>query len=279
MEETVKLSFNWKERQFRESHRASTSRSDSHFPHACVGLPQRCLNWPASLESQETRQVDAYLINRYYDPMTDQFLSVDPRVAQTDQPYVFAGDSPLNATDPLGLSISGVNGESCISLSACSNPSVQARNQAIWHAASSAAFWAGVNAYLAMQRTRASAEHSSLSKYTSDAGACSNRGCDIVDPLLTYGGLVAGGAGVVLSVASAPVSVPIEVAVAAFAFGLTGAAVDGYECGRRVASACPGAAMGAVAMAAPLGGGIAMFATSFAVAGWIYDSVSTFAKQ
>ena len=220
-----------------------------------------------------------YLINRYYDPTTDQFLSVDPKVSQTDQPYVFTNDSPLNATDPLGLSISGVNGESCISLSACSNPSVQARNQAIWHAASSAAFWAGVNAYLAMQRTRASAEHSSLSKYTSDAGACSNQGCDIVDPLLTYGGLVAGGAGVVLSVASAPVSVPIEVAVAAFAFGLTGAAVDGYECGRRVASACPGAAMGAVAMAAPLGGGIAMFATSFAVAGWIYDSVSTFGKQ
>jgi hypothetical protein len=42
------------------------------------------------------------LINRYYDPTTDQFLSVDPKVSQTDQPYVFAGDSPLNATDPLG---------------------------------------------------------------------------------------------------------------------------------------------------------------------------------
>jgi RHS repeat-associated protein len=44
-----------------------------------------------------------YLINRYYDPTTDQFMSVDPLVAQTNQPYVFTNDSPLNATDPLGL--------------------------------------------------------------------------------------------------------------------------------------------------------------------------------
>jgi hypothetical protein len=44
------------------------------------------------------------VINRYYDPTTDQFLSIDPAVAQTDQPYVFTNDDPLNAEDPLGLS-------------------------------------------------------------------------------------------------------------------------------------------------------------------------------
>jgi RHS repeat-associated protein len=44
-----------------------------------------------------------YLINRYYDPATDQFLSIDPDVAETNQPYVFTNDDPLNATDPLGL--------------------------------------------------------------------------------------------------------------------------------------------------------------------------------
>jgi len=44
-----------------------------------------------------------YLINRYYDPSTDQFLSVDPKVAATLQPYVFTGSDPLNSTDPLGL--------------------------------------------------------------------------------------------------------------------------------------------------------------------------------
>jgi RHS repeat-associated protein len=44
-----------------------------------------------------------YLIGRYYDPATDQFLSVDPDVAETGQPYAFTGDDPLNETDPLGL--------------------------------------------------------------------------------------------------------------------------------------------------------------------------------
>ncbi len=43
-----------------------------------------------------------YLIDRYYDPSTDQFMSVDPDVMETGQPYAFTGDDPLNATDPLG---------------------------------------------------------------------------------------------------------------------------------------------------------------------------------
>jgi len=30
-------------------------------------------------------------------------LSIDPQVDQTNQPYVFANDNPLNVTDPLGL--------------------------------------------------------------------------------------------------------------------------------------------------------------------------------
>jgi hypothetical protein len=42
-------------------------------------------------------------INRYYDPTTDQFLSIDPLVDETGQPYVFTNDNPLNETDPLGL--------------------------------------------------------------------------------------------------------------------------------------------------------------------------------
>ena len=44
-----------------------------------------------------------YLVNRYYDPVTDQFLSVDPDVIDSGQPYTFTGDDPLNATDPLGM--------------------------------------------------------------------------------------------------------------------------------------------------------------------------------
>lgn len=44
-----------------------------------------------------------YLQHRYYDPVTGQFLSVDPLVAVTGEPYEYAGDDPVNEEDPLGL--------------------------------------------------------------------------------------------------------------------------------------------------------------------------------
>ena len=44
-----------------------------------------------------------YLRNRYYDPATAQFLTIDPAVTQTQAPYYYASDSPLNYTDPTGL--------------------------------------------------------------------------------------------------------------------------------------------------------------------------------
>ena len=44
-----------------------------------------------------------YLIHRYYDPVTGQFTSVDPLVAISGQPYVYAGGDPVNGSDPLGL--------------------------------------------------------------------------------------------------------------------------------------------------------------------------------
>jgi RHS repeat-associated protein len=51
-----------------------------------------------------------YLVDRYYDPSTDQFLSVDPDLAETGQPYAFTGDDPINNTDPDGMSIYMTNG-------------------------------------------------------------------------------------------------------------------------------------------------------------------------
>jgi RHS repeat-associated protein len=44
-----------------------------------------------------------YLINRYYDPATGQFTSLDPAVSSTQEPYGYAGDNPVSATDPNGL--------------------------------------------------------------------------------------------------------------------------------------------------------------------------------
>jgi RHS repeat-associated protein len=43
-----------------------------------------------------------YLVHRYYDPATGQFLSIDPLVAQTGSPYGYAEADPIDASDPSG---------------------------------------------------------------------------------------------------------------------------------------------------------------------------------
>jgi uncharacterized protein RhaS with RHS repeats len=42
------------------------------------------------------------VIDRYYDPTTGQFMSVDPLVNETQQPYAYTGGDPVNETDPSG---------------------------------------------------------------------------------------------------------------------------------------------------------------------------------
>jgi RHS repeat-associated protein len=46
-----------------------------------------------------------YLVNRYYDPATGQFTSIDPDVSQTLQPYAYAAGNPVSNTDPTGLTV------------------------------------------------------------------------------------------------------------------------------------------------------------------------------
>jgi len=41
-------------------------------------------------------------VHRYYDPTTGEFLTVDPDVAATGQPYYYASGNPVNETDPSG---------------------------------------------------------------------------------------------------------------------------------------------------------------------------------
>jgi len=52
-------------------------------------------------------RVRTSVVNRYYDPATGQFVSVDPDVSETGQPYAYTGDNPINGTDPLGLCFLG----------------------------------------------------------------------------------------------------------------------------------------------------------------------------
>ena len=44
-----------------------------------------------------------YLRARYYDPATSLFLTLDPLLSSTGVPYTYAGNDPVNATDPTGL--------------------------------------------------------------------------------------------------------------------------------------------------------------------------------
>lgn len=46
-----------------------------------------------------------HLINRYYDPTTGQFITQDLLVAITGQAYQYAGDDPVNGSDPSGLCV------------------------------------------------------------------------------------------------------------------------------------------------------------------------------
>ncbi|MGB8859002.1 MAG: RHS repeat-associated core domain-containing protein [Ilumatobacteraceae bacterium] len=44
-----------------------------------------------------------FLNNRYMDPNTGIFISVDPLVGKTGQPYLYAGGNPATLSDPTGL--------------------------------------------------------------------------------------------------------------------------------------------------------------------------------
>jgi RHS repeat-associated protein len=51
------------------------------------------------------RSYPATVVHRYYDPATEQFLSVDPLVDQTGTPYAFIAGDPVNDIDPSGLGL------------------------------------------------------------------------------------------------------------------------------------------------------------------------------
>ncbi len=50
-----------------------------------------------------------YLVHRYYDPQTGQFVSLDPALEETEAPYGYANGDPTNEADPAGLCVLGHN--------------------------------------------------------------------------------------------------------------------------------------------------------------------------
>jgi RHS repeat-associated protein len=60
------------------------------------------LGYDAQYTSSDTGLI--YLRNRVYDPATTQFLTRDPLVAITGEPYGYAEDNPLSRRDDTGLS-------------------------------------------------------------------------------------------------------------------------------------------------------------------------------
>jgi RHS repeat-associated protein len=66
----------------------------------CEGTATTPLGYHAQYTSPDTGLI--YLRARTYDPSTAQFLSVDPFVALTGEPYSYAEDNPINRYDPSG---------------------------------------------------------------------------------------------------------------------------------------------------------------------------------
>jgi len=81
---------------------AATYRYDAYGnPLAKTGSASTPFGYAGEYTDAETGL--QYLRARYYDPATSQFLTRDPLVAETGQPYAYAAADPLNSTDPSGL--------------------------------------------------------------------------------------------------------------------------------------------------------------------------------
>jgi RHS repeat-associated protein len=66
----------------------------------CEGTATTPLGYDAQYTNSDTGLI--YMRARTYDPSTAQFLSRDPWVAVTGEPYSYVGDNPLTFADPTG---------------------------------------------------------------------------------------------------------------------------------------------------------------------------------
>jgi RHS repeat-associated protein len=72
----------------------------------CEGTATTPLGFDGEYTSPDTGLI--YMRARVYDPATAQFLTRDPLAAISGEPYSYAGDNPVNESDPTGL-LFGIN--------------------------------------------------------------------------------------------------------------------------------------------------------------------------
>ena len=86
----------------------STGKTEATFTYGAygeltgsTGTATTPLGYDAQYTNSDTGLI--YLRNRVYDPKTAQFLTVDPLVSISGEPYGYAGDNPLTYGDAVGL--------------------------------------------------------------------------------------------------------------------------------------------------------------------------------
>jgi RHS repeat-associated protein len=90
----------------------STGTVEGAYSYSPYGTPEHTgtattpLGYDGQYTSSDTGLV--YMRARVYDPSTAQFLTRDPLAAVSGEPYSYAGDDPLNESDPTGL-LFGIN--------------------------------------------------------------------------------------------------------------------------------------------------------------------------
>ena len=87
---------------FNES--GSLSELAEYSPYGVQTIQSGAMTTPFGFQGsyQDASGLD-YMVNRYYDSTSGEFLSVDPDVSETGQPYSAFNSDPMNVTDPLGL--------------------------------------------------------------------------------------------------------------------------------------------------------------------------------
>lgn len=86
---------------------AGTASYDDYGVAARTGTATTAIGYTGNWTDPTTGLV--YLRARDYDPTTAQFITVDPALNGTHQPYAYVGNNPLTATDPTGLCV-GMDG-------------------------------------------------------------------------------------------------------------------------------------------------------------------------